>query len=268
MSPITDTFWPTLKAQLLHPDTTIRDCSVACTICYENVELEHDVSSDEPAHTAVVLPCGHIFGSSCLGYWTQSLVDRGTTPSCPTCRRETIHSACEHYARPLHIPLKHRQVVNDGLATTNVAKAINTFVNAIDGFLESQTTKEMRRRDFLRLPPTIPEGGGVNDLCYSCHVEDLLSTMTALTSSVPNSSVNLAPDEFIGVAATLGDGMWRLYSHERRQHATIRRGLGRHEGSLKACRRLESLIEQDCCRRWYGRDLRGIRFSFQVYAWE
>ncbi|RSL74972.1 hypothetical protein CEP51_011309, partial [Fusarium floridanum] len=78
MSVITDTFWPSLKAQLLSPNSTVSDCSISCTICYENVDLRSAAAATaahESAHTAVVLPCGHIFGSACLAFWQQSLVD-------------------------------------------------------------------------------------------------------------------------------------------------------------------------------------------------
>ncbi|KAL6355899.1 hypothetical protein LRP88_09482 [Fusarium phalaenopsidis] len=273
MSPIiTETFWPALRAQLFHPDSTIADCAINCTICYEKVELQNKIAAHESDHTAVVLPCGHILGSSCLRFWSESLLERSTPPSCPSCRITTIHARCRHAATPMEILLEHRRAENVSHVTPhseNVAKSLKTFATAIDGFLDNGTTKETRRQALKRLPPTIPEGGGLSELCDTCYVQDILRTMTAI-SSIMRGSVSLAPDEFVGVAATLGDGIWLLHSEERRRHATIRRGLNvnRDEMILKACRGTEKVLEEESTKRWFGRDFLGIRFSFHVYAWE
>ncbi|KAM6540302.1 hypothetical protein FALCPG4_002021 [Fusarium falciforme] len=273
MSPmITETFWPALRAQLFHPDSTIADCAINCTICYEKVELQHKIAPHESDHTAVVLPCGHIFGSSCLRFWSESLLDRGTPPSCPSCRHTTIHPECRHTSRPMEIPLEPRQPDNVSNATShsgNIQKSLRTFITAIDGFLDNGTTKQTRRQALKRLPPTIPEGGGLSELCDTCYIEKILNTMTAI-ASIMNGSVSLAHDEFVGVAATLGDGIWLLHSEERQRHATIRRGLNlnRDEMILKACRGTEKELEEESTKRWFGRDFLGIQFSFHVYAWE
>ncbi|RSL94485.1 hypothetical protein CEP52_012593 [Fusarium oligoseptatum] len=279
MPPITDTFWPSLKAQLLRPDSTVSNCCISCTICYENVDLGSAAAAatHESAHTAVVLPCGHIFGSSCLAFWQQSLVDRGQDPSCPTCRLVTIHEGCKHPVRPLYIPLENRQSANDALGntttttttTTKVEKSVRSFVKAVDGFLDTATTKQKRREAFSRVPPTIPEGGVLNNLCSCCYVEDAIRTLTSLIYSIPDHlSANLAEDEFVGAAATVGNGMWILCSRERRRLATIRKGIEQVEGDLDGCRQLERIIEADSCSRWLGMDLKGITFCFKIYAWE
>ncbi|KAJ4169706.1 hypothetical protein NW754_005854 [Fusarium falciforme] len=172
----------------------------------------------------------------------------------------------------MEIPLEPRQPDNVSNATShsgNIQKSLRTFITAIDGFLDNGTTKQTRRQALKRLPPTIPEGGGLSELCDTCYVEKILNTMTAI-ASIMNGSVSLAHDEFVGVAATLGDGIWLLHSEERQRHATIRRGLNlnRDEMILTACRGTEKELEEESTKRWFGRDFLGIQFSFHVYAWE
>jgi hypothetical protein len=78
--------------------------SYRCTICNEVIGQPRP---DGLVETAVMLPCGHIFGSLCISRW---LEDASTHQDCPNCRRRMIYSECGHHVRPLDIERKPRPV--------------------------------------------------------------------------------------------------------------------------------------------------------------
>ena len=71
------------------PPSSLRADSRICTICWKayadspaEVSLESGDEGDSESETARRLPCGHVFGYSCLHEW---IVEEGAT-SCPMCR--------------------------------------------------------------------------------------------------------------------------------------------------------------------------------------
>ncbi|KAI0975471.1 hypothetical protein F4678DRAFT_485113 [Xylaria arbuscula] len=65
--------------------------AIPCTICdskdlaIANVHLD-EVSEDSHERYAVLPRCGHAFGSECVLQWININRERGTRPTCPTCR--------------------------------------------------------------------------------------------------------------------------------------------------------------------------------------
>lgn len=76
-----------LDALPIIPPSSLRADSRICTICWkayvESIsEVEIGTGYDSDSETARRLPCGHVFGYSCLHEW---IVEKGAT-SCPMCR--------------------------------------------------------------------------------------------------------------------------------------------------------------------------------------
>jgi len=78
--------------------------SYRCTICHEVLGLPRQ---DGVIETAVMLPCGHVFGSGCISRW---LEDASTHQDCPNCRRRMVYSECGHHVRPIEFERKPRMV--------------------------------------------------------------------------------------------------------------------------------------------------------------
>jgi hypothetical protein len=78
--------------------------SYRCTICHEVLGLPR---LDGLVENAVMLPCGHIFGSLCISRW---LENASTHQDCPNCRRRMVYSECGHHVRPVEIERNPRPV--------------------------------------------------------------------------------------------------------------------------------------------------------------
>jgi hypothetical protein len=81
--------------------------SYRCTICHEVIGQPR---LDGVVETAVMLPCGHIFGSQCISRWVENA---STHQDCPNCRRRMVYSQCGHHVRPLEIE-RNPKPVRDG----------------------------------------------------------------------------------------------------------------------------------------------------------
>ncbi|KAK4443549.1 hypothetical protein QBC34DRAFT_386187 [Podospora aff. communis PSN243] len=112
----TPTLWRDLKSHILSPSPSSGPPpTIPCTLCQSTHESlipglhaptnRTSTTTKEPAHGVVILPCGHMFGSTC---W-DSLVERASRASipgrylkCPNCMsglkfsRECAHSAEAH----------------------------------------------------------------------------------------------------------------------------------------------------------------------------
>jgi len=75
-----------------------------CTICHEVIGERR---YDGQVETAVMIPCGHIFGSLCISRW---LENASTHQDCPNCRRRMVYSECGHNIRPVQIDWNPRPV--------------------------------------------------------------------------------------------------------------------------------------------------------------
>ncbi|KAK4204181.1 hypothetical protein QBC40DRAFT_312383 [Triangularia verruculosa] len=72
-----------------------------CTICLTTpLSFLPSPLTSSPTNdsTPTLLPCGHIFGQSCLRTWLLS------NTTCPVCRSPTLHETCKHpiRLRPIH----------------------------------------------------------------------------------------------------------------------------------------------------------------------
>ncbi|KAL2267609.1 hypothetical protein VTJ83DRAFT_4886 [Remersonia thermophila] len=71
---------------------------LTCAICFET-ELVLMEDSMEPFADSnpTLLPCGHVFGYTCLRSWIKT---DPPTYRCPTCRYQFVHLPCGHYVLP------------------------------------------------------------------------------------------------------------------------------------------------------------------------
>ncbi|KLP09818.1 Uncharacterized protein LW94_7892 [Fusarium fujikuroi] len=95
-------YWPDVVKAINGGEVTLRDAKINCVICREPTMSSgpDDVIVPEPeeSHRAVVVPCGHIFGSTCLRSWFDNLKSAGAPVRCPTCRTDCFHPhpTCQH----------------------------------------------------------------------------------------------------------------------------------------------------------------------------
>lgn len=78
-------------------DSVIAASTIRCSICQE--DLDESDSATATQETACILPCSHIFGSTCIQKWLS------TSPhhNCPTCRHSMLYSSCQHPIEPLSL---------------------------------------------------------------------------------------------------------------------------------------------------------------------
>ncbi|KAM0202998.1 hypothetical protein ACHAPI_001168 [Fusarium lateritium] len=137
----TETFWPLLRSALMSREVTFSDMELQCTICYTNMPLAPDPTSDEKdedSHGPVIYPCGHMFGRSCFVNNVLYNTDNGRDVSCPICRGKYNYTKCKHPHYGFKMPRDMKGV-----------------------------------EDF---PTIVPQGGVVFELCYKCLVEVTLKT--------------------------------------------------------------------------------------------
>ena len=67
--------------------------------CYICSEIIGEPGPEGEIETAYILPCSHVFGSSCITRWLN------TSPhhNCPTCRRSMIYQGCGHPIKPFEV---------------------------------------------------------------------------------------------------------------------------------------------------------------------
>ncbi|KAH6958180.1 hypothetical protein DER45DRAFT_593751 [Fusarium avenaceum] len=93
----TETYWPLLKEQLSSGKATFDNLELTCNICYDTMGTQlGDQFNEAGTHGARILPCGHMFGYSCLRLSYEATLDGDMSACCPTCRASVIHSRCRH----------------------------------------------------------------------------------------------------------------------------------------------------------------------------
>ncbi|KAM5519198.1 hypothetical protein FOXYSP1_09983 [Fusarium oxysporum f. sp. phaseoli] len=104
-----DSYWPNLEASIDNNEIEFKDISIECVVCRSNVTIfpkDHVVDEEVgESHRAVILPCGHIFGASCVKRFFDMKTEEGARASCIKCRAACYHPHpdCGHpfYGEPM-----------------------------------------------------------------------------------------------------------------------------------------------------------------------
>ncbi|KAF5554757.1 hypothetical protein FPHYL_8379 [Fusarium phyllophilum] len=102
-----DSYWPNLEASIDNNKIKFKDVSIECVVCRTDVTIfpKDHVVDDEvgESHRAVILPCGHIFGASCVKQYFDMKTEQRQPASCIKCRAACYHPACGHpfYGQPM-----------------------------------------------------------------------------------------------------------------------------------------------------------------------
>ncbi|KAI1773950.1 hypothetical protein F4818DRAFT_442705 [Hypoxylon cercidicola] len=71
-----------------------------CIMCNNRLDVPKQVAprakDGKVPEPFTVLPCGHFFGSNCLGQWEFTRNEEGLEPDCPYCRFSLVHPECGH----------------------------------------------------------------------------------------------------------------------------------------------------------------------------
>ncbi|KAF4954877.1 hypothetical protein FGADI_4979 [Fusarium gaditjirri] len=105
-------YWPNIEASIDNNEFQFKDLSIECVVCRTDVTVfpkDHVVDEEVgESHRAVILPCGHIFGASCVKRFFDMKNEEGARASCIKCRAACYHPACGHpfYGEPMpsHVP--------------------------------------------------------------------------------------------------------------------------------------------------------------------
>ncbi|TGO24953.1 hypothetical protein BPAE_0091g00310 [Botrytis paeoniae] len=68
-----------------------------CSICNEDIGTSH---CDGEIEAAYILPCSHVFGSTCILRWLET---DSPHQNCPQCRRKMVYTECGHLIRPCEV---------------------------------------------------------------------------------------------------------------------------------------------------------------------
>ncbi|KAG9504800.1 hypothetical protein J7337_004778 [Fusarium musae] len=102
-----DSYWPNLEASIDNDKIKFKDVSIECVVCRTDVTIfpkDHVVDEEVgESHRAVILPCGHIFGASCVKQYFDMKTEQRQPASCIKCRAACYHPACGHpfYGEPV-----------------------------------------------------------------------------------------------------------------------------------------------------------------------
>ncbi|KAM0427604.1 hypothetical protein ACHAPT_007565 [Fusarium lateritium] len=273
---INDTYWPVLSQHLTKPGATLDDCTMVCDICQDKMKpqesLVHEVlyQPKEPPHTAVILPCGHIFGAPCIKEWLNSCVERQTAPSCPSCRACSLHPGCGHFVRPHEIPLTEEEYERlDGCTPPPPGKKVDALKLFRDSARElglgwKATQKQARREGMTRIPATLPQGGKLFPVCSFCFIQKHVQRCTreAAPWFAPKG---LKGSQYVGFVATLGRDFWNFIMEEENRYGRIVKTLPMNSEAKLYCARLQEWMAKTSSEMWMGRDLLGIKFTLVVY---
>ncbi|KAJ4141668.1 hypothetical protein NW768_000884 [Fusarium equiseti] len=149
---LANTYWPVLRDALLQDPSSYNNLHLDCGICLDKMTIfqhEHTFQNDHAhgtfSHRARILPCGHIFGSSCVISLLTNLIESDQPIVCPVCRMNLpSHKGCSH--------------VHFGMPMPTSISEIRTF------------------------PGTITEGGRVAEKCRDCQVMDALVGIKCMAS--------------------------------------------------------------------------------------
>ncbi|KAH7248665.1 uncharacterized protein BKA55DRAFT_690778 [Fusarium redolens] len=122
-----DTYWPNLVASINNNDIEFKDIAVECVVCRTNVTIypkDHVVDEEVgESHRAVILPCGHIFGASCVKKFFDIKQREGARASCIKCRAACYHPHPTCMAFTPHVVGKGGQI-DDCCKMCSIKRAI------------------------------------------------------------------------------------------------------------------------------------------------
>ncbi|PNP75807.1 hypothetical protein FNYG_10885 [Fusarium nygamai] len=158
-----DSYWPNLEASIDNDKIKFKDLSIECVVCRTDVTIfpkDHVVDEEVgESHRAVILPCGHIFGASCVKQYFDMKTEQRQPASCIKCRAACYHPACGHpfYGAPMPCSIPR-------MAFT---------------------------------PHIVGKGGSIDPLCKLCNIRRAVSDITVEVKRAPDRTK--AMDEFLGV---------------------------------------------------------------------
>ncbi|KAF5624927.1 hypothetical protein F52700_9302 [Fusarium sp. NRRL 52700] len=164
-----DSYWPNLEASIDSNKIQFKDLSIECDVCRTDVTIfpkDHVVDKEVgESHRAVILPCGHIFGASCVKRYFDIKSEEGSLATCIKCRAACYHPACGHpfYGEPMPCSIP-------GMAFT---------------------------------PHVVGKGGMIDHRCMPCTMARIISDISGAVKAAPDRP--RAMDEFLGVVLVVGD---------------------------------------------------------------
>ncbi|CAM1505107.1 Fc.00g107440.m01.CDS01 [Cosmosporella sp. VM-42] len=147
---VTENYWPKLKQLIKEDPSVVNRLDLECPICYERMTITDEEHVFEPilgglkvSHQAGILPCGHMFGASCVAKMLTSNHSQNKVSACPCCRLTLKYRLCIHTTPGIPMPVKWNQI------------------------------EQMLK--------TIPEGGKMPPVCFDCALARALNNLTKMT---------------------------------------------------------------------------------------
>ncbi|EKJ74872.1 hypothetical protein FPSE_04908 [Fusarium pseudograminearum CS3096] len=100
-----ETNWPVLKSYLEDGKVSFEDLKLPCGICRDTMTVlpsQHQTDEDGMTHSAMIFPCGHIFGKSCIELAFAEGSDLGRV--CFACRADITYTECKHVHAGTSVP--------------------------------------------------------------------------------------------------------------------------------------------------------------------
>ncbi|KAF5706296.1 hypothetical protein FMUND_11661 [Fusarium mundagurra] len=164
-----DSYWPNLEASIDSNKIKFKDVSIECIVCRTDVTIfpkDHVVDEEVgESHRAVILPCGHIFGASCVKQYFDMKTEQRQPACCIKCRAACYHPACGHpfYGAPMPCSIP-------GMAFT---------------------------------PHVVGKGGSIDERCRDCTIIKAGFDILVEVRRAPDRPK--AVDEYLGVVLTIDD---------------------------------------------------------------
>ncbi|KAI1042853.1 hypothetical protein LB505_001139 [Fusarium chuoi] len=169
-----DSYWPNLEASIDSNKVQFKDLSIECAVCRTDVTIfpqDHVVEEEVgESHKAVILPCGHIFGASCVKRYFDMKSQERAHAFCIKCRAPCYHPACGHpfYGEPMPCSVPR-------MAFT---------------------------------PHVVGKGGSIDQRCQTCTYKNVIMDIIAEVKRAPDRTK--AMDEFLGVVLKIKDKSYTL----------------------------------------------------------
>ncbi|KAI5465340.1 hypothetical protein BGZ63DRAFT_373327 [Mariannaea sp. PMI_226] len=167
---ITDTFWPSLKQALGQGDGAWKRLSLDCGICLEKLDVQKSLhgyhSDDESDHIPKIMPCGHIYGLSCIQNMIANRETDDAEVVCPACREFWSYTHCNHVNLGRHFPRPFRE-------------------------------------DMDWVPQVIIHGGSLSSQCTECSVKSCMHSLLDLAATFFDGN-ELEEGERIGIMVDTG----------------------------------------------------------------
>ncbi|KAF5021286.1 hypothetical protein F66182_6684 [Fusarium sp. NRRL 66182] len=236
MEPITETWWPRFREAVEADIFKRRPIQLACSICQELITTNSSEPShsnvDGTSHAAVIIPCGHIVGLSCLIRWlVHSNRPERNYSRCPAC-----NAKCFHHPRCGHRCMGRMLPGNPGKYST--------------------------------IPPVLSAGGVVAPECSKCEAKLLLRQLCKYAKIYPTLIPAPGRDQYIGFGLLI-NGIAAVYTpppldkqgvdYRRTSDVVINSGLSTVWNINKQIMALKA------SRFWYEIDLTALEFTISIF---